>query len=111
MDGPAANGEVLRQAAIAPPLAVQFGQFLQRRGPAEGKALAAIHNYHGDLLLIEAEKDEAVHPQVMRSFRNATLTNYDYALIPGSDHGMKTQGANEARIKVLNEWFAKIAAR
>lgn len=77
-------------------------------GPAEGRALAAVHNYQGDLLFIEAENDEQVPTQVMRGYRNAALTQYEYVLIPGADHGLKTPGANEARIQALNEWFGKL---
>lgn len=77
-------------------------------GPAEGKALAAIHNFHGDLLLIEAEHDEVVPTQVTRGYRNATLVEYDRVVIPGADHGLTTPGANEARIQAMNDWFAKL---
>lgn len=77
--------------------------------PSEAKALSAIHNFSGDLLLIEAEFDEQVNPQVMKNYRHAAPEGYDYALIKGADHSMKNPGANEARVKVLTEWFEKLS--
>ena len=38
---------------------------MKPHSPDDGKAFSAISNYKGDLLLIEAEKDEQVHPQVL----------------------------------------------
>lgn len=77
--------------------------------PPDNIALQAIHDFDGDLLLIEAEKDEQIHPQVMKNFRTAAKEGYDYALIEGADHSMKNPGANEAIIKVMAEWFQKFA--
>jgi uncharacterized protein len=79
--------------------------------PNQAKALSAISSFTGDLLLIEAEFDEQVNPQVMQNYRNAAKEGYDYELIKGADHSMKNPGANEARIKVMNEWFEKITAK
>lgn len=77
--------------------------------PNEAKALKAISNFSGDLLLIEAEFDEQVNPQVMKNYRNAAKDGYDYELIKGADHSMKNPGVNEARIKVMTEWFERLS--
>lgn len=73
----------------------------------ENMSLKAVHDFEGDLLLIEAEHDEQVHPQVMENFRQAARDGYDYELIKGADHSMKNPGTNEARIKVMAKWFKK----
>lgn len=83
----------------------------QPHTPADDRAFAAVHEFTGDLLLIEAELDEQIHPQVMKNYRAAAQPNHDYALIKGADHSMRNQGANEARVKVLNEWFGKLGER
>lgn len=75
----------------------------------ENKALKAVHDFNGDLLLIEAEHDEQVDPQVMKNFRSVAKEDYDYALIKGADHSMKNTGTNEARIEVMANWFKKFA--
>lgn len=79
----------------------------QLHNPEADKALSAIHNFSGDLLLIQAEKDEILPEEVIRSYRNAASGEYDLELIKGADHSMKVPGTNEARIKALANWFKK----
>jgi len=77
--------------------------------PHDNMALQAVHDFTGDLLLIEAEFDEQVDAQVIKNFRNVAKSGYDYSLIKGADHSMKNPGANEARIQVMAKWFKKFA--
>jgi pimeloyl-ACP methyl ester carboxylesterase len=79
----------------------------QLHNPKEDKALSAISNFKGDLLLIQAEKDEVLPKEVMKSYCNAAKNGYDLELIRGADHSMKVPGTNEARIKILAKWFTK----
>lgn len=88
----------------------QTTEYLKRvLQPGDNKALLAVHNFEGDLLLIEAEHDEQVHPQVMKNFRATAKDGYDYKLIEGADHSMKNPGTNEARIKIMANWFKEFA--
>jgi len=76
--------------------------------PNESMALNAVSKYSGDLLLIEAEFDEQVHPQVMKNFKNAAKDGYDYALIKGTDHSMRSPEARENQTSIITEWFKRV---
>lgn len=75
--------------------------------PHGAKALKAISSFEGDLLIIEAEHDEQVDSQVVRNYRNAAKEGYDHVVIKGADHSFKVPGTNEARLRVMNNWFEK----
>lgn len=79
--------------------------------PNDDRALKALSDFRGDVLLIEAEHDEQVHRQVMKNIRNAVHEGYDYKLIEGADHAMRVPGANEARVRAMAEWFEKISKK
>ena len=68
-------------------------------------ALHAVNQFKGDLLFIQAEKDEILSPTVMECYKKAAQVHYTYKEIKGSDHAMHTPGANEERMKIQKEWF------
>ncbi len=70
-------------------------------------ALQAIHEFKGDLLFIEAEKDEILPPEVMKSYEAAAQVKFTHQVIKGADHAMHAPGANEERIRVQKEWFGQ----
>ena len=76
-------------------------------GPEDNRALKAVNNFNDNLLLIQAEKDEVLPGQVMKSYRSAAQSGYDFELIKGANHSMTTLSASESRNKILAEWFRK----
>ncbi len=77
--------------------------------PDDNKALAALHDFSGDVFLLEVEHDEFLSPQVMKSYRAAAQPGVQYTMIEGADHNMKNPGVNEKRIRIWSEWFKQFA--
>lgn len=74
----------------------------------ECEALAGMHHFDGDVLVVGSENDEDMPPQVLESYRGATTryrSYYEY-IIPGAGHRL-----NEAQLQELLDntgvWFTE----
>lgn len=72
--------------------------------PEENKALAAVKQFSGDLLFVEAELDEQIPQQMLIDYRKYA-PKYDYVMIKGADHSCYNPGTNQLFINELTSWF------
>jgi uncharacterized protein len=90
-----------------------FDAFRQRTVRAdENRALAACASFHGDVLVVESEKDQVMpHPVIanyLAAFTNAhSLT---YRVIDGADHGLSSPEWKQAWTDLLVTWLKELTA-
>lgn len=76
---------------------------------AENRALIALHNFKGDLLLVEFGKDEDVPRKTTQSYFHAIedKTKLTHVIIPNADHNLTDEKINQEFIQGLAFWFSK----
>lgn len=78
---------------------------------SETKALDAVHNFRGPVLIIESEKDDVVPREVLQSYADAMKAreNLTYVLMKGAPHGLNVPGPYKEEFKeTLIAWLAAI---
>lgn len=70
-------------------------------------ALHALHNFKGDVLLIESEKDEIVPHPIMQNFINAVedKSKLTHIVMRGAPHSTKPGPFKEEVNRILVDWF------
>lgn len=76
----------------------------------ESRALRACARYEGDVLLVQAEHDAIVPPEVIRSYANAFQRARSLAsrVIAGADHGFSGKPAQNDYTGVLVKWLTEM---
>lgn len=75
----------------------------------ENQALKSISAFHGNILVIEAEKDEVIPRQCLVNYVNA-LPNKEkltYVIMKNADHASTTKEWNKQFVRILRDWFEK----
>lgn len=75
--------------------------------PNENKALKALHNYHGFVLIVESGKDESVPHQTIANYVNAIEDKgrLSYIVMQDAPHSLKDQKFREEYKQILVNWF------
>lgn len=70
-------------------------------------ALQALHNYNGDVLIIESEKDEIVPHPMIQNFVNAVedRSKLTHVVMKGAPHSTKPGPFKEEATRILVNWF------
>lgn len=70
-------------------------------------ALQALHNFKGDILIIESEKDEMVPHTIIQNFINAVkdTSKLTHIVMKGAPHSTKPGPFKEEVIRILVDWF------
>ena len=70
-------------------------------------ALQALHNFNGNIQIIESEKDTVVPKQTIQNYINAVKdkSKLTYTVIPGAPHSIQQGPFRDAVEKVLVDWF------
>jgi len=81
--------------------------------PENNMALHAMSVFTGDVLMIEADRDEWLPKVIMEDYRKAatngekTKKSFTYKFIPNSTHTLREPEAKKEVIKTTREWFAR----
>ena len=83
------------------------------QGYENNSALAALHDFKGDVLLVAAGNDEYVPTQTTANFANAVedKTHLTTHVIEGASHGLKEEASVADFTKVLSNWIAQEKAK
>lgn len=77
-------------------------------GPAENKALKAVHDFKGAIQIIEAEKDELVPSQTVQNYVHAVAdeSKLDYHLMEGWPHSLGDSEERQRQFRdILLNWL------
>jgi len=79
----------------------------QPKQPAETFALEAIHNFEGNVLIIESEKDRRIPHQTVLNYMNAIKdkSKLNYVLMKNAPHSIKEGPFRDEVERILVEWF------
>ena len=83
------------------------------RKPPETFALEAISHFDGDVLIIEAEKDDVVHFQTLHNYRDAIKNQkkVTYVIMNGASHSARDGSFRDQIENILVAWFKDRSAR
>lgn len=87
---------------------VDLDAFRSRVQPPDGnRALAALAAFRGDVLLVSAQHDEVLPPQVAQSYRDAMQQagSMTTRTIAGADHELSHPDARRAWADLLQDWL------
>lgn len=79
--------------------------------PAEAnRALRAVQQFEGDVLLVESEHDDIIPATVLRSYKEASkhARSLTYRCIAGADHGLTKQTDQKAYQSLLVNWLSEM---
>jgi len=76
--------------------------------PQANRALAALAEFRGDVLLVRAQDDDVLPMPVAESFRGALVraSSITTRTIPGADHALSHPDAKRAWAELLQDWLA-----
>lgn len=71
------------------------------------RALEAIHEFEGKLLIVEAGADDIVHAQTPRNYADALgdKSRLTYNIMEGAPHGLDTDELNREYTRILTNWI------
>ena len=77
------------------------------KGPNETYSLEAVHNFKGNILLIEAEYDEYVPHQTIENYKNAVSdkSKLTYVFMKGAPHSINEGPFRDQVEKIYLDWF------
>lgn len=75
--------------------------------PSESMALAAMHKFNGNVLIVESEKDTVVPHETMVNYANAVSdkTKLTHIVIKGAPHSIKRGPFRDKVEKIYVDWF------
>ena len=75
----------------------------------ENRALRACTAFHGDVLIVESERDEIIPHTVIQSYLEACgpCRSLSYERMEGADHGLTDPVQQDAYTRLLVRWFAE----
>lgn len=70
--------------------------------------LKALHNFSGNLLLIESEHDEFIPHQIVENYLNAVKdkSKLSYVIMKDTGHNLSNEKMLQEFIQILTDWFA-----
>lgn len=73
----------------------------------QNSALRAVHNFPGNILIVESEKDELVHSTVIQSYMNAAdPTHLTHLVMKGAPHSItKYPNFQKEYYKIVTNWL------
>lgn len=79
----------------------------QERQPTETYALEALNKFNGDVLIIEAEFDDAVPHETIENYKNAVKdkNKLSYVFMKGASHSIKDGKFKDEVERILVDWF------
>ena len=79
----------------------------QARKPNETFALAAVHNFNGEILIIESEKDDKVPHQTIQNYINAAKdkSKLTHVVMKDAPHSIKEGKFRDKVEQILADWF------
>lgn len=79
------------------------------REPGETYALEAVHNFRGNILIIESENDDSVPHQTVENYKNSApdKSKLTYVFMEGAPHSIKPGPFRDRVEKIYVEWFTK----
>ena len=82
----------------------------QARKPNETWALQAVHNFNGNILIIESEIDEHVPHQTIQNYRDAIKdeSKLKYVFMKGAPHSIKEGPFRDEVERIYTDWFKNL---
>lgn len=79
----------------------------------ENRALRAVRDFDGDMLLVQSEHDDIIPASVLSSYRAAALSSRSltYRCLKGADHGLSEQRDQQAYTTVLVDWLQEMVSQ
>lgn len=83
-----------------------------RRSPGDTMALRAVHEFDGNIQIIESEKDIIVPRQIIQNYIDAVIDKdkLSYTVIQDAPHSAKEQWHRDEIEKLLADWFGKMVS-
>lgn len=77
---------------------------------ADNRALRACAKFHGDVLMVESERDQVIPHAVIASYREAFMQprSLTYRVIQDADHGLTDQTSQQAYTSLLVNWMSEM---
>ncbi|RJF95301.1 alpha/beta hydrolase family protein [Noviherbaspirillum saxi] len=88
-----------------------LGTYRQTLIPAgENRALRACANFHGDVLVVESERDAIIPHAVVTSYLDACAEprSLTYRVIKDADHGLSEEASQRAYTALLVSWMTEM---
>lgn len=81
----------------------------QQRKPTETYALKAVHDFQGNILIIESEKDDSVPHQTIFNYANAVedKSKLTHILMKDAPHSIKEGRFRDEVERILVNWFKR----
>lgn len=78
--------------------------------PEENRALRALQQFGGDVLLVQSEHDDIIPDAVLRSYRDASkhARSLTYRCMKGADHGLSAAADQQAYKRLLVSWLGEM---
>ncbi|HVT00735.1 MAG TPA: alpha/beta fold hydrolase [Patescibacteria group bacterium] len=82
----------------------------EKREPTDTMALEAIHNFDGNILILESEFDNSVPRQTLQNYKNAVKdsSKLTYHLLKGAPHSIQEEKFRDMVDKEYTDWFSKL---
>ncbi|WP_157267606.1 alpha/beta hydrolase family protein [Azohydromonas aeria] len=80
--------------------------------PDDNRALRAVADFEGDVLIVQSEHDDTVPHPVITSYREACLQarSLTYRCLAGADHGLTDPTMQRAYSALLTQWLGEMLA-
>ena len=85
---------------------------MQKRKPDATYSLEAVHDFKGNVLIIESELDDVIPHQIIESYTNAVSdkSKLTHEVLKGAPHSIQEREFKDMVEKVYLEWFSKLLA-
>ncbi|HVZ12710.1 MAG TPA: alpha/beta fold hydrolase [Patescibacteria group bacterium] len=83
---------------------------MEKREPKDTLALESIHNFDGNILILESEFDESVPQPTLHNFRDAVKdpSKLTYHVLKGAPHSIKEGKFRDMVDHEYTDWFSKL---
>ncbi|HSX09790.1 MAG TPA: prolyl oligopeptidase family serine peptidase [Candidatus Saccharimonadales bacterium] len=73
----------------------------------EVRSLKAIHEFTGEVLIVESEHDDFIPHQTIENYKNAMRDNhlFTYKFLSDADHSLRSGNSNVQYVEILVDWF------
>ena len=80
--------------------------------PQENGALRACAEFHGDVFLVESERDNVVPHQIVKNYLSVCVhaRSLAYRVLEGADHGLSEEAWQSAYTALLVSWLTEMTA-
>lgn len=78
------------------------------KSPQDTSSLKALHNFGGDVLVVESQKDKIIPHQTIANYLQAVRDKdkLDYIIMKGAPHGLSTPSFRKEYLDIITSWIS-----